>query len=133
LPVLQVFQALQALRFLRTRLTLQPPLPLQGRQGLRVHPLLREVLALPAPLPAAPLVAVPLVIYCSQSTLKSQETLKLQMKQQISSYVFTSFLFDNIFFLHVIWWQSLKYQHSAPAAHHKSICTLASYTKQSPQ
>jgi len=55
------------------------------------------------------------------------------MKQQISSYVFTSFLFDNIFFLHGIWWQSLKYQHSAPAAHHNSICTLAADTKKSPQ
>jgi hypothetical protein len=92
-----VFQALQALRFLRTRLTLQPRLTLQGRQGLRVLPLLREVLALPAPLPAAPLVAVTLVIYCSLSTLMTQETLKQQLKQLISSYALTSFLLMFVF------------------------------------
>jgi hypothetical protein len=119
--VLRVLQILQAFR------------TLQALQALRALQALLLVLALPAPLPAAPLVAVPLVIYCSQSTLKSQETLKLQMKQQISSYVFTSFLFDNICFLHGAWRQSMKYQLSAPAARHNSICTLAAGTRKSPQ
>jgi len=59
------------------------------------------LLALPAPLPEAPLVAAAVpVLYCIQSTLKLQETLWLQIIQLISSYAFTSFLFvETLLFL----------------------------------
>jgi hypothetical protein len=72
----QVLQALQALQ------VLQAPQALQALQAL--------------PTPPSPLLASPAaVIDCSQSTKLSQETLKLQITPLISSYTFTSFIFDK--------------------------------------
>jgi len=58
--VLRVIQALRALRVIRAH---------QARQTLQVVP------ALPAPVQEAPLVSALPLFVCSQSTLKSQETL----------------------------------------------------------
>jgi hypothetical protein len=66
-------QALQALQVLQA---------LQALQALRV--LLSPLLVSPAA-----------VVDCSQSTKMSQETLTLQITPLISSYPFTSFLFDK--------------------------------------
>jgi hypothetical protein len=73
LVLAQVLQALQALQ------VLQVPQALQAPQ------------APPSPLLASPAA----VIDCSPSTKMSQETLKLQITPLISSYTFTSFLFDK--------------------------------------
>jgi len=73
LVLAQVLQALQALQ------VLQVPQALQAPQ------------APPSPLLASPAA----VIDCSPSTKTSQETLKLQITPLISSYTFTSFLFDK--------------------------------------
>jgi hypothetical protein len=63
----------------------------QVRQVRQVRQVLQALQVLPSPLlfSAAPL------IDCSQSTKKSQETLKLQITPLISSYTFTSFIFDK--------------------------------------
>jgi hypothetical protein len=79
--MVQVLQAHQAHQVLRI---------LQAHQAHQAH---QVVPALPAPVQEAPLFAVSPVFYCSQSTLKSQETLSLQITPLISSYAFTSFLF----------------------------------------
>jgi hypothetical protein len=60
---------------------------------------LQLVPALPAPLQEVPLVVATPVFCCSQSTLKSQETLSLQITPSISSYVFTSVLFEKTLLL----------------------------------
>ena len=63
LVLAQVHQVLQALRAHQV---------LRVRRVLQTH---QVVLALPAPVQEAPLVVATPVFYCSQSTLKSQETL----------------------------------------------------------
>jgi hypothetical protein len=75
---------------------LQAHLALRAFQAHLTH---QVVLALPAPVQEAPLVEAAPVFYCSQSTLKSQETLSLQITPSISSYVFTSFLFEKTLLL----------------------------------
>jgi hypothetical protein len=82
--VLQAHQAHQAHQVLRI---------LQAHQSLQVVP------ALPAPVQEAPLVAELPLFVCSQSTLKSQETSSLQITPSISSYGFTSFLFEKTLLL----------------------------------
>jgi hypothetical protein len=72
---------------------------LQVLQAHQAHQAHQVVLALPAPVQEAPLVEAPPVFYCSQSTLKSQETSSLQITPLISSYAFTSFLFEKTLLL----------------------------------
>jgi len=64
-----------------------------AQQALQTH---QVVPVLHTPVQEAPLVEAAPVFYCSQSTLKSQETLSLQITPSISSYVFTSFLFFTL-------------------------------------
>ena len=90
--VLQVLQALQVLQVLRVP---QAP-PSELLQLLQLLPSLQVLPSLPFQL-----VSAAAVIDCSQSTKKSQETLKLQIPPIISSYIHTSFNFNKTLTLDV--------------------------------